>query len=333
MRARTTRHVRMHAGHDVPVAEAPTWSTASVETRHQFGYWRDAVCDAFLHLTPERLAVRVGQTAPFHGAVTKTVGGAIEVAHIDADPQRVHRTEADIASGDLPRYYLNVQVHGSGAIVQDGRVAVLTPGQMALVDTTRPFTFEFTERFGQRSLHLDRRLVEPHVPGPVPTATVLDGRAGMGAVFLATVHTLATTAVQTRDEPWVHDQLGAMLARLLPLPPIVDRDTVLRRRAVELIEAASCDPSFDPAAAACELGVSVRLLHRAFAGTERSFAAELRHRRLISARRMLRPGARVSDVAFACGFDDVSTFHRAYRREYGTTPGVDRFADRTAPVR
>ena len=46
--------------------------------------------------------------------------------------------------------------------------------------------------------------------------------------------------------------------------------------------------------------------------------------RLKAARRMLDDPAqdhlKVTDVAFGCGFSDLSNFTRAFRRKYGETP-------------
>ncbi len=46
--------------------------------------------------------------------------------------------------------------------------------------------------------------------------------------------------------------------------------------------------------------------------------------RLQQAREMLARGAndalRISDVALACGFNEVSYFHRCFRRRFGASP-------------
>ena len=72
------------------------------------------------------------------------------------------------------------------------------------------------------------------------------------------------------------------------------------------------------------LGVSVRLLYSVFAGRRHSLAAEVRRRRLDATWRDLQDPARahlcVIDIAVAAGFPDVTSFHRAFRREYGRTP-------------
>jgi AraC-like DNA-binding protein len=100
--------------------------------------------------------------------------------------------------------------------------------------------------------------------------------------------------------------------------------------AVADIEEHLTDDDLSPAATARRLGVSVRALHGLFAGRERSYAATVRQLRLEQALRDLQDPARgrlrVIDIAADAGFADVTSFHRAFRREYGRTPAQVRTA-------
>jgi AraC-like DNA-binding protein len=53
-------------------------------------------------------------------------------------------------------------------------------------------------------------------------------------------------------------------------------------------------------------------------------------RRLEHARLLLsqRPGRSVADIAYACGFDGLSTFYRNFRAAFGTSPAEFRDANR-----
>lgn len=83
------------------------------------------------------------------------------------------------------------------------------------------------------------------------------------------------------------------------------------------------DPALDERGVAARLGISGSYLRKLFAD-EGGFAAYLRHERLQRAWLMLRDPLcatlRVIDIGEACGFGDLSTFNRQFRRCFGATP-------------
>ena len=56
-----------------------------------------------------------------------------------------------------------------------------------------------------------------------------------------------------------------------------------------------------------------------------SFTVRLNELRLRKAADLLaRPEGRISDIAFDCGFNDLSYFNRCFRRRFGLTPSAAR---------
>ena len=67
----------------------------------------------------------------------------------------------------------------------------------------------------------------------------------------------------------------------------------------------------------------VRSLHLALADSGESFGQLLQRRRLDMCRSLLsrtNDTASIADIAFACGFNSLSSFYRAFRRTCGTCP-------------
>jgi transcriptional regulator GlxA family with amidase domain len=99
-------------------------------------------------------------------------------------------------------------------------------------------------------------------------------------------------------------------------------------RLMDIARARLTDPGFDLASLAREAHWSVRTVQAAFSAEGLSFSDWLTAERLDLARAMLTDPAwetrSVVHVAHAAGFTDPSTFFRAFRRRFGTTPGSAR---------
>lgn len=293
-----------------------TWAAA------RFADWRELICEAFLALTPES-----DLRDDFAGSVTQWSLGRLSLARIEAHRQRVFRTEADIDRSPRDGYYANLQLLGVSEMRQGGRVTVLRPGDLGVVDTREPFAFAFAERFRQLSFFIPA----PLLVAPVPTATRVATTAGVGAALRHTLRALPTLPPVPAARLAAH--APGLLAIALDAPaevvPIRSRRTW--RQAVADIEEHLADDDLSPAATARRLGISVRGVHGLFAGRELSYAATVRRLRLEQAYRDLRDPARrwlrVIDIAAGAGFADVASFHRAFRREYGRTPAQIRPSD------
>lgn len=284
----------------------------------------------------------------FVGTVSQRPLGELSLARIDAQRQQVRRTDADVARAAEFGYYANFQLKGSSLMTQHGRSTVLRPGDLAIVDTAEPFAFDFREDFRQLSFFVPRRLLDEQVAGSVAgsggatalTATRVQTAMGIGASIRHALDALLRDdlAPATAERLAVHTcgilavalEADGAAARAGAVEHGAQAGSGHRRRrlhaaALEDIEEHLGDETLAPPATARRLGVSVRLLYAAFAGCERSYAAEVRQRRLEFAHRELQDPARahlrVIDVAVAAGFVDVAAFHRAFRRAFGRTPG------------
>jgi AraC-like DNA-binding protein len=92
------------------------------------------------------------------------------------------------------------------------------------------------------------------------------------------------------------------------------------------VEACLADPRLNAASAAAAMRISERTLEGVFAQAGLSFAAYVRRRRLEQCREALLvdPTRLIADVAFAWGFNSLSSFYRAFVAEFGASPGYVR---------
>lgn len=308
-----------------------TWSTAGAAPDRQLDHWRESVCEAFLDLRPES-PIR----GPFRGDLTQRRFGFLELGSVRSQAQTVYRTSRAVDRTPRDSYYANLHVRGRGMVLQDRRTAALMPGDLTLVDTTHPFTMAFDGDFGQLSFHVPRAVLQREI-GAVPlTARVISTQRGAGPAVRAALVALHRGDLAGASSQRLATATVGLLALLLedqatPGTSARPPHGVLEAALAD-IEAHLGDPDLTPAATAGRLGASVRLLHRAFERHERTFAREVRWRRLARAHEHLQDPARdplrVIDIAVEAGFVDVTHFHRAFRQRYGRTPVEVRTARR-----
>jgi AraC-like DNA-binding protein len=96
------------------------------------------------------------------------------------------------------------------------------------------------------------------------------------------------------------------------------------RAVLNAVAAGLGDPGLSADSIGAGLGFSGRYVQQLMEGTGQSFSQHVRQSRLDEARRLLAdPGAtaqKVTDIALAVGFQDVSYFNREFRRRFGETP-------------
>lgn len=125
---------------------------------------------------------------------------------------------------------------------------------------------------------------------------------------------LASTILQMRDPKRAKGQTGSLDARITDIRKQIARSYRL--------------PDLTSGAVGKQLGMSARSVQHILSQHGSTFTEELTTKRLEAAFGLLRSGAAgpIADIAFKCGFSDLSTFYRAFRARYGKTPNAARVA-------
>lgn len=115
---------------------------------------------------------------------------------------------------------------------------------------------------------------------------------------------------------------AAQAAAAAPPMPVADRDERWRERLEQQIDAHLHEPAFNVEALAQTMHLDRSALFRRLKQMDALAPADLlRERRLLRARELLREGAgSVTEVAFAVGFENLSSFARAFRTRFACTP-------------
>ncbi len=262
--------------------------------------------------------------------------GPVRVVESSNTPGEALRTARDIRVDDPERYALFVQANGSSTGEQAGRSARFEPGDLGLVDLSRPMWCTYTRRravmvtFPKRLSPLRPRELAPLLGRRLPAT----GAAGLVSTLVRALpaHLDADDgAAGARLGSAILDLINVGVAAQLDREPAVSHDA--RRRALLVqcrgyIEQHLSDVELGPTTVAAAHHISVRYLHRLFEPTGTGVAEFIRRRRLDRCRRDLLDPEQgtcpVAAVGARWGLVDAAHFSRAFKREYGVPPAAFR---------
>jgi AraC family transcriptional regulator, positive regulator of tynA and feaB len=305
------------------------WNTADIRPGEQFTYYREAICQAFMKLTPER-----PPASGFAARVETVRLGEAAVNRVTFPEHVVRRSVADIASSSRSCYYLNLKLAGRCRIEQSGRDVSLSPGQVGIFDSDRLF-----------SLHHDRgpslQVASFWVPSQAlrdrlpPGFEFMPARVSddplIGHLIAETAHALNSAALSAPEQENV--RLFGVLLDLVALS--LSRGGRRGAEALGLVEATWIalrrtvhrrlrEAGLTAAMIAASARISERYVHKLFERAGTTFACYVIEHRLEGVARDLRDpamtGRAIGEIAFDWGFADLSHFARRFKQRFGCTP-------------
>lgn len=143
---------------DVLVQESSTpgsfHTTESLPVARRRAYWRDALSRTF---------GSVDMTVPdevYSGTIRATPLGRLQAVTVDGDCLSALRTRRLVAQGDAEEYVVvKLLDRGVARLEQDGREALLGPGDVFVYDMARPVRLNLPQSFRTKSLVLPRDLL------------------------------------------------------------------------------------------------------------------------------------------------------------------------------
>ncbi|MEU9380162.1 helix-turn-helix domain-containing protein [Streptomyces sp. NPDC048279] len=246
---------------------------------------------------------------------------------------RVERTPALARDSTEPSIFINVQRSGSSIVVQHDQEAVLQPGELVMYDSTSPYTLlndmgmsGYFFRIPHSALGIPHDMIRTACavvlrPGHPVTSLAHDYLSRLAA------DPALTTAVNAdfighpsieliRAVITIHLRADEFAAEPLA--------ATLQLRILEYARKHLHDPDLSVEQIAAAHHISVRHLYKVLARSEISLSDWIRTRRLEACRHALAatPAAvTIGAIARRHGFSDMSSFSRAFRAEYGISPG------------
>ena len=273
---------------------------------------------------------------PFRAFMKAIHVGSTLLGRCDGTFTAVRRERRQVLATRDDRYCLARNTGNRVAqMIHRGREFTLRPGSLVLLKLDEPFFSADGASY--------KRFTNVHLPPLALDAIAgdLSDRVGHelapgGALSLAMDYSELLL-----EHPGAADEAGlAIAAHLADLVALGlgargDRLQAAKRgglRAVRLkavlmiLEKRFTEPDFSAQKLAASAGLSERYVNELLYEAGASFSARLNELRLRKAADLLAKSSnrRVSDVAFDCGFNDLSYFNRCFRRRFGLTPTAAR---------
>jgi len=298
-------------------------STQHIEPQRAFEYWRCTALARFGEIARphprERFAARRLTVASAHWLLTHTISSPVGVT---VRSRHIDRNARDMV-------VIGLAVDGIGYQEQRGRGAQLHAGDVSFLSRAQPLVA------GTQSNYEEIRLVVPRetFEARVGRADALLGRSigaqAGGAEFGPRLRAIARSVAWMTEEEAQAAVDGALhLLGCLVGDPADRAGAKVSQGAVRSLAHAHIarrmhDPALNPSDIPVALGISRSSLYRAFADSD-GIAAAIRDARLDLARRRLETPRddklKIATIAYACGFTDVPTFNRGFRKRFGLSP-------------
>ncbi|WP_309131850.1 helix-turn-helix domain-containing protein [Brevibacterium sp.] len=268
---------------------------------------------------------------PFDALIHTTAADKAVFTHLQTKPHLVERTPGTIAAGGSGFFKLNLLLHGNGILVQDGRETVIRPGDLALYDTSRPYSLMFAETVSNLVMMFPKdRLGLPTTIVEELTAISLGADCALGPMvsnFLAQVPaTITSLPLHARAQVAQSglDLLSALLSTVLDVKAEAHDPKQAQLEEIYRFIDENLGADLTPGSIAAAHFMSTRHLHSLFSDTGTTVSALIKDRRLEKCRaQILNPALAhrtIAGIAAQWGFSDPAHFSRVFKAHFGRSP-------------
>jgi AraC-like DNA-binding protein len=306
------------------------WDTGDTRPTEQFAYYREAICQAFMDLTPE-----APRATHFRAKVESIRLGEGAINRVFFPEHTVRRSAADIAASTESCFYLNLELAGRCRMLQGKRDVSITCGQVGIIDSERQLTLlhDCGPSLGVVSFWVPAGALRERLPARFGfEAERVSDDPHVGHLIVETARALNTSVLRMPVAD--ADRLFGVLLDLVAL-------SLSRRSRAQTAEAASFadatwlslqraihgrlrKPGLTVSAVAASVGISERYVHKLMERSGTTFSDYVMARRLDGAAADLRDPAsceqEIGSIAFDWGFSDLSHFSRRFKQRFGCRP-------------
>jgi AraC-like DNA-binding protein len=287
--------------------------------------WREEICRGFC-----RLEIGPAEDDFIDCRNEIVTLNTVAIATPSGSSARFARTR-DLLDDGCDDLVLLSATHGRIRVTQGGKTIDLAAGEMCLTEMNIAGAVDLNRTGGFTTTRFSRRRLLAAAPAAeTRLAQVLGRDRGLGTMIMRYIalcnevagelDALGQEAAGRHLTDLVGQFIGAGAVALEPEGLAAARLDLLK--AGVLRNLGRSDLTIEKIARAN--GISGRQAQRMFAAAGSTYTAFVLEQRLLLAHRLLSQAAarqcKISDIAFTAGFNDLSYFHRAFKRRFAATP-------------
>ncbi|HUL90527.1 MAG TPA: helix-turn-helix domain-containing protein [Pseudolabrys sp.] len=298
------------------------WSTDTVNERERFSFWRELVCKMVFSISPE------SPHENFSGRITAWNSGSLRFATCETNGYANIRTRRDISSAPADHYTIYLQLRGQTLMEQCDQSFAFEKNDFFISDGREPYRAALSDDGFRAMVVVPRTMIDWRAPWLCrrPLSKLDPNSPYVDLARRHFVH-LVSGDVNEIETSLLTDNVCNLLALAgaTDIPPNRLRPELQMTALLAFCRQHLHYPGLSPQFVAENFGISVRTLHLRFGTLGQTFGRWLLETRLDACRKALRDPLQdnrtISEIAYSCGFNDLSHFNKAFRARFGMTPG------------
>lgn len=304
------------------------WDSRYGRPAEAFSFFRETICNTFMPWTPEVTGT------PFEGRVESVSFEHGVVGRVRMTPIVAIKTKQNIANSTEECIHANFILSGELKVDQGGLINVAKPGDVVLYQSFSPVTLTLKpdEFFDNIAFVIPRSEFSD-----LPQSDNMFRNCLLTRDMIMQPLASCLGLLSDNLHSFSHNELSAVFKACVALLPLsaggvgsatkkfeIQNMNHMLRDVLSFINKNISNPDLSPGLAAKEFGISTRYIHKLLAHCGTTFSAYLTGERLehIKSEIIALSGHHVpvSVLAFQWGFNDLSTFNRAFKERFGCTP-------------
>lgn len=311
-------------------ADREFMTTFDIEKKEKLNYWRSITEKRILPLD-----FSISKDEIFEGALSSAQLGPVILSLISASPHIVRRHVSMPVLDNSDVLVFNFVLSGSMIAIQDGNETLVDAGHATLVNASRSYCLSLPNQANLAVVQVPRTMIQRCAPGfdRVTAENLAKDNPVYPIVFnfikqLYSYDLPLSPAMSNKLAENLVDLLGSMVFGTIQQSwsqaSVSDHKAMSILRVKGHVETHLRSADLTPSSVAKALKISTRYINQLLSSEGISLGRYIWQQRLESMARQLRDPAlanqSMSTLAYACGFNDMTHFSKAFSKKYEQSP-------------